>query len=253
MVYLTHKFNLTNKQIKKLGSALNDEKAITIKIKKEQYQGEIPLPLTLAELNKIKDGAPEITISLSVKKINHIKNNHEGGFLKLLLLILVGIGAATGVGSLIANGVSGAKTNANEAARNEELKRHNLAMEEESKYASGRSTEGRSGDGLFNTLKLAPAVLAHAALKGSGMRTSESPCRGYGKNTVGATTCPACGSGLLLKAKRGKGLYLRPHSGSGYGDGLIAGIASAAGNNSLPVPDAIANIPFLGSIAKLLW
>src|SRR5271156_1580402 len=159
MVYLTHKFNLTNKQIKKLGSALNDERAITIKIKKEQYHGEHPLPLTLAELNKIKDSAPEITLHLSVKKLNHIKNNHDGGFLPLLSLIpliLGGLGAAGGVAGGIASAVSGAKTNANEAARNEEEKRHNLAMEEEAIYASGRT-----GGSLFNTIKLAPTVLAH--------------------------------------------------------------------------------------------
>src|SRR5271156_925454 len=172
MVYLTHKFNLTNKQIKKLGSALNHERAITIKIKKDQYQGEHPLPLTLAELNKIKDSAPEITLHLSVKKLNHIKNNHEGGFLPLLAAavpwILGGLGAAGGVAGGIASAVSAAKTNENERARNEELKRHNIAMEEESKYASGRE-----GGSLISAAALAPlyAISKHAALKGSGMKS----------------------------------------------------------------------------------
>src|SRR5271156_6432472 len=107
MVYLTHKFNLTNKQIKKLGSALNDEKAITIKIKKEQYQGEIPLPLTLAELNKIKDSAPEITLHLSVKKLNHIKNNHEGGFFPLLAAAIPWILGGLSAAGAVAGGTAG--------------------------------------------------------------------------------------------------------------------------------------------------
>src|SRR5271156_3534087 len=147
MVYLTHKFNLTNKQIKKLGSALNDERAITIKIKKDQYhathEGSIPLPLTLAELNKIKDSAPEITLHLSVKKLNHIKNNHEGGFLPLLSLIplvLGGLGAAGGVAGGIASAVSAANSGANERARNEEEKRHNIALENSLKDGSGQGS-----------------------------------------------------------------------------------------------------------------
>src|SRR5271156_6103729 len=140
MVYLTHKFNLTNKQIKKLGSALNHERAITIKIKKDQYQGEIPLPLTLAELNKIKDSAPEITVHLSVKKLNHIKNNHEGEFLPLLPLIPLGLGGIEAAGGGTASAVSAAKTNESERARNNEEKRHNLALENSLKEGSGQSS-----------------------------------------------------------------------------------------------------------------
>ncbi len=81
----------------------------------------------------------------------------------------------------------------------------------------------------------------------------------YGKNTVGVTSCGHCGGVLLLKAKRGKGLYLRLHSGNVYGDGLITGIANAVGNpatNGVPlpqVPQQLADIPIIGSIAKLLW
>src|SRR5271156_1667467 len=208
MVYLTHKFNLTNKQIKKLGSALNDERAITIKIKKEQYQGEHPLPLTLAELNKIKDSAPEITLHLSVKKLNHIKNNHEGGFLPLLSLIplvLGGLGEAGGVAGGIASAVSAANSGANERARNQEEKRHNIALE--------------------NSLK-----------DGSGMRATEA-CYGKNKATLGVGECVHCGGLLAVKVKVGKGLYLSPHH---RGKGLITGIADSVNpNNPLPpLPDA---------------
>src|SRR5277367_6281624 len=82
-------------------------------------------------------------------------------------------------------------------------------------------------------------------ISGSGMGTTKEMI--HSKNTVGVTSCPSCGSGLVLKARRGKGLYLRPYNGTGYGDGLITGIASACGNNSLPpVPPALADIPILG-------
>src|SRR5271156_1684690 len=139
--YLTHKFNLTTNQITKLGRAIKDERSITMKIKKDQYHGEHPLPLTLTELNKIKDGAPEIKLTLSVKKLNYIKNNHDGGFLPLLTLIPLiagGLGAVGGVAGGIASAVSGAKTNENERAKNEEARRHSLAMEEEARHVSGR-------------------------------------------------------------------------------------------------------------------
>ena len=143
MTYITHKFNLTNNQIKKLGTAINDERAISIKIKNEQYHGGHPLPLTVTELNKIKDGEPEITLHLSVKKLNFIKNNHEGGFLPLLQLIpliLGGLGAAGGVDGGIAAGVSAANSNANERAKNEEERRHNLKLEDSLKTGSAYPT-----------------------------------------------------------------------------------------------------------------
>lgn len=231
MTYVNHKFNLTNNQINKIGRSLHNGISISMKIKKDQYHGKHPLPLTLTELNKIKDGEPEIILHLSQKKLNHIKNNHDGGFLPLLSLIplvLGGLGAAGGIAGGIATAVSGAKTNSNESSRNEEEKRHNIIMEEEAKRISG-----------------------------SGMGTTKEMI--HSKNTVGVTSCPSCGSGLVLKARRGKGLYLRPYNGTGYGDGLITGIANAVGNPAtggqpLPqLPESIADIPIIGSIAKLLW
>jgi len=76
--YIPHNFNLSKEQINKVGKAINDERAISIKIKKDQYHGEHPLPLTLTELNKINDAdRPEITVHLSAKKLIHMKNNSE--------------------------------------------------------------------------------------------------------------------------------------------------------------------------------
>ena len=88
-----------------------------MKIKKEQYHDEHPLPLTITELNKVTDSAPEIIVSLSSKKLNHIKNNHKGGFLPLLSLItlvLGGVGAAGAVADGAAGIASAVNSNANE-------------------------------------------------------------------------------------------------------------------------------------------
>ena len=91
-----------------------------MKIKKEQYHGEHPLPLTITELNKVKDGAAEITISLSNKKLNHIKNNHEGGILPFIAAALPwlfgGLGAAGAVAGGAAGIASAVNSNANERA-----------------------------------------------------------------------------------------------------------------------------------------
>src|SRR5579863_2356789 len=146
MTYIIHNFNLTNKQIKKLGTAINEEKGVSIKIKKDQYHGEHPLPLTLTEINKIKDGAPEITLHLSVKKLNYMKNNHEGGFLPLLSLIpmvLGGLGAAGAVAGGAAGIASAVNSKRNEDAKLEEEKRHNLALENSLKDGSGLKGKGR--------------------------------------------------------------------------------------------------------------
>src|SRR5271163_4391808 len=109
MTYIPHKFNLSNKQIKNIGSAMKEGRGISIKIKKEHYHGNHPLPLTVTELNKIKEGSPDVNIHLSTKKLEHMKNDHEGGFLPLLSLlpmILGGVTAAGGVAGGIAAGVS---------------------------------------------------------------------------------------------------------------------------------------------------
>src|SRR5271167_1403316 len=103
MTYVPHKFNLTNKQIKNIGSAMKEGRGISIKIKKEHYHGNHPLPLTVTELNKIKDGSPDVNIHLSAKKLEHMKNDHEGGFLQFLPMILGGLGAAGGIAGGIAS------------------------------------------------------------------------------------------------------------------------------------------------------
>ena len=229
--YQSHKFMLTQNQLKKVKKALEEDRPTSLSVPEKNFNGNCPLPLTETELQKIHDGEGMIKVSLSKKKLNHIRENKEGGFLPLLSLIpmiLGGLGAAGGIAGGIAAGVGAANSNRNEAAKNEEQARHNKEIE--SKLGSG-----------INELSMS------------------EPLRGYSKHVVGLAECPVCSHGLELRAKKGKGLYLRPFNGSHSGLGLITGIANAVGNpatggNPLPsLPQGLADIPIIGSIAKLLW
>src|SRR6266853_1459686 len=231
-MYQVHKFMLTNNQLKKVKKALDDDKKCILTIPDNHFTGEHPLPLTDAELRHVHDGDGYATISLSKKKLQHIRDNKEGGFLPLLSLIPMILSGVAAAGS-IAGGAAGIAKAVNDKKLNdatlEEQRRHN------------QSVESKLGSGL-----------------GDAMKRESSPLR-YGKSTVGCTMCPSCGSGLLLKAKRGKGLYLKPYSGDHTGSGIIRAIGNAVGNPAsggqpLPdIPDYIKNIPLIGSIASLLY
>src|SRR6266853_6662364 len=85
--YSIHKFNLTESQLSKLKSALENNKEITIKINKDRFKGTHPLPITKTEKEKIDDKFDSITITLSKKMLQYIKDHKEGGFLPLFSLI----------------------------------------------------------------------------------------------------------------------------------------------------------------------
>src|SRR6266853_5879383 len=237
-MYQVHKFMLTNNQLKKVKKALDDDKKCILTIPDNHFTGEHRLPLTDAELKHVHDGDGYATIYLSKKKLQHIRDNKEGGFLPLLSLIpmiLGGIGAA----GAVAGGAAGIAKAVNDKKLNdatlEEQRRHNQSLESE-------LAKSKSGSGLQDAMK-----------------RESSPLRSYGKSTVWCTMCPSCGSGLLLKAKRGKGLYLKPYSGDHTGSGIIRAIGNAVGNHAsggqpLPdIPDFIKSIPIIGSIASLLY
>src|SRR3977135_229960 len=195
--YSSHKFMLTQNQLKKVKKALEEDRPTSLSVPEKNFNGNCPLPLTDVELQKIHDGEGMIKVSLSKKKLNHIRENKEGGFLPLLSLIpmiLGGLGAAGGIAGGIAAGVGAANSNRNEAAKNEEQARHNKDIE--SKLGSG-----------INELSMS------------------EPLR-YSKHGVGITECPACGNNLELCAKKVKGIYLKPFNGSHSGLGLVTSIAS---------------------------
>src|SRR6266853_429682 len=83
-MYQVHKFMLTNNQLKKVKKALDDDKKCILNIPDNHFTGDHPLPLTDSELKHVHDGDGYATISLSKKKLQHIRDNKEGGFLTLL-------------------------------------------------------------------------------------------------------------------------------------------------------------------------
>src|SRR6202020_71191 len=127
--YRSHKFMLTQNQLKKVKKALEEDKPISITIPENNFNGEVPLPLTDTELQKIHDGEGIVKVTLSKKKLQHIRDEKEGGFLQYLPMVLKGIGAigaaVTGVSS-IASAVNKNKT---DAAALEEQARHNREIE----------------------------------------------------------------------------------------------------------------------------
>src|SRR3981189_2793831 len=138
MVYQLHKFMLTPKQLKVIKRALSEDSPASITIKQEHFQGSDPLPVTEMEMKHVKDGDGYVTVTLNKKKLKHIRDNKEGGFLPLLTLlpmILGGIGAA----GAVAGGAAGIVKAVNDKKLNdekiEEEKRHNREIE--SKLGTG--------------------------------------------------------------------------------------------------------------------
>ena len=232
-MYAIHKFILTNSQLKKIKNALEEDRNISLQILNKNFDGNYPLPVTEAEIKHVADGEDYVSISLSKKKLQYIRNHKEGGFLPLLSLIpmiLGGIGAAGGLAGGIAAGVQAGNS---KKAADAQLENDKLKLEEQSRH--NREIE--------NKLK-----------SGSGIKTSHA-CYGN-EASLGVGECSHCGGLLQLKVKVGKGVYLKPYH---RGEGIIRAIGDAAGNpasggRSLPdIPDYIKNIPILGTLASLIY
>jgi hypothetical protein len=150
--YIEHKVNLTENQKKNLGSALRNKKPLSIRLNKNNLNGDIPLLLTQTQLNNINKAIKNKTgLDLKLSNCQLQKLKKHGGFLPLLPLILGGLSA---VGSLAAGGSQIAKAvNQSKANRRqlEESKRHNEMME--SKLFSGKGLYKKcktcNGKGLF--------------------------------------------------------------------------------------------------------
>src|SRR6266853_6982791 len=126
--YHVHKFMLTNNQLKKVKKALDDDRKCMLNIPDNHFNVDHPLPLTDAELKDVYDGDGYATVSLSKKKLQHIRDNKEGGFLPLLALLPAILGGVAAAGS-IAGGAAGIAKAVNDKKLNdatlEEQRRHN--------------------------------------------------------------------------------------------------------------------------------
>jgi len=206
-MYQVHKFMLTPSQLKKIKKALDEDKQCSLTIPHDKFNGDHPLPVTEAELKHVHEGDGYVSVSLSKKKLQHIRDEKEGGFLGLLKF-LPGIVK----GALAISTLAGA-VNKNKAE--EEKNGGSLAS---------NKSRGHDGDGEKNSY------------------------------TFGGAKCGHCGGGLMLKAKRGKGIYLKPYNGSySQGDGLITGIASAAGAQLPPAPSWLTSLPIVGSLIDTIY
>jgi hypothetical protein len=150
--YIEHKVNLTKNQMKNLGNAIKNKKPVTLRISKNNLNGDVPILLTKSQktnIDKAIQNKAGINLELSNAQLQQLKKH--GGFLPLLPLILGGLSA---VGSLAAGGSQIAKA-VNQAKANErelqETKRHNEMME--SKLFSGKGLYKKctvcQGKGLF--------------------------------------------------------------------------------------------------------
>src|SRR4051812_46189475 len=109
-MYEIHKFHLTDSQLNKVKNAIINNKPISITIKNKNFHGNIMLPLTKVEEEKVDEGFDSVTISLSKKKIKFIKEEKSGGFLPLLALLLAIFGGLAAAGSVAAGAASTAKS-----------------------------------------------------------------------------------------------------------------------------------------------
>lgn len=150
--YIEHKVNLTKNQMKNLGNAIKNKKPVTLRISKNNLNGDVPILLTKSQktnIDKAIQNKAGINLELSNAQLQQLKKH--GGFLPLLPLILGGLSA---VGSLAAGGSQIAKA-VNQAKANErelqETKRHNEMVE--SKLFSGKGLYKKctvcKGKGLF--------------------------------------------------------------------------------------------------------
>src|SRR3981189_478793 len=138
-MYQVHKFMLTPNQLKKVKKALDEDKQCSLTIPHDKFSGDHPLPVTETELKHVHEGDGYVSVSLSKKKLQHIRDHKEGGFLPLLALLPL-IAKGIGVASALATGgaaIAGAvNKNKADAAALEEQTRHNRALEKESNLAA---------------------------------------------------------------------------------------------------------------------
>src|SRR5579863_6535282 len=105
-MYQVHKFMLTPSQLKKVKRALDEDKQCSLTIPHDKFNGDHPLPVTDAELKHVHEGDGYVSVSLSKKKLQHIRDHKEGGILPFLFPLIGAIGAAATGASAIASAVN---------------------------------------------------------------------------------------------------------------------------------------------------
>lgn len=197
---------LTDGQIKKIIIAANKQTSVTIRLSKDNLVGSHKFSLTQSQIKRIdkaRDTSTGLNLKLSYAQIKHVKKmisqlQKSGGLIPLLTLIPIiasALGAAGGVAGGVASAVSAVK-NANAAtAAQIESERHNREIERQLK----------SGEGVVSEIiAKVPVIGRHLKpiLEKLGLGVSD-----YNRLKNGG--CVKCGNGLYLKPY-GQGLYLGP-------------------------------------------
>jgi hypothetical protein len=130
--------NLTKYQIKKIASAVKQNRGVTLRLAKSDLQGDHKLPLTKQQISKISGAKTGIALELSPQQIDHLEKS--GGFIPLLALLpalLGGLSAAGGLAGGIGSIVTSVKNSQAQAAAQAENVRHNREVENQLKGGSG--------------------------------------------------------------------------------------------------------------------
>jgi hypothetical protein len=180
--YTPYGVTLTEGQIQKIKSAHDNDREITIRISKKNLSGNMNIPLTQTQINKIKKSKSGVDLCLSKAQLKHMNKN--GGFLPLLAAL---IPAALGAVGGLAGGISSA---VNSSKQTSEMARHNRAIEDIAK-GSGMLSDAAA------PIPIAGKILSNA-LKKLGLG-------GCVKNLKGA----AWGTGLYLQ-REGSGVFKKP-------------------------------------------
>src|SRR6266536_955975 len=217
MVYYQTKFSLTKNQLQKIAAAVHENKEITLRLSNANFsQQGYNLPLTQAQINKLRDGAIH-DLEFSAAQIKFINSKikksvgvKDGGFLPLAALIPIVATVLGGLGSVAGTIASSVQ----KGQANTEAQRHNREVENQLKSGSGyeklikhynkMATKGHSRD----------AIIAGLQQKfGSGVVSdflSKIPILG---NLLSPLT-NMIGLGLdVSKKKTAKGLYLKSGNG----------------------------------------
>ena len=184
--YTNFGVTLSKNQIRKLKSAHDKDIEVTIRIAKKNLSGNMNIPLTATQINKIRKAKSGVQLRLSKSQLSHLEKH--GGFLPLLALLPAVLGALGGVAG-IAGGVSSA---VNSSKQTSEMARHNKAIEDLAKQ--------QLGSGIISDA-VTPIPLVGKKLSDALKKMGLGDC--CVKNLKGASY----GGGLYLE-REGSGLFL---------------------------------------------
>lgn len=199
--YQMYGLSLSDAQVQKITRASNKNSAVTIRLSRNNLNGDHELPLTKTQINKISTTKTGFDLTLSRAQIKHLKKEHKkktGGLIPLLSLIPIiagALGAAGGLAGGVASAVSAAKNAKAADAAQAELQRHNAEIERQMREGSGVV-----GDVIGKAPKIGKYLKPLLEKLGLGVRDCRKVINGG---------CVKCGEGLFLRPF-GAGLFLGP-------------------------------------------